>query len=129
MFFDVKGRFLQICKKKYIFKVPKIFENVNFAARAAEVADFFGIKLIKIYLIDRNVSLFENRKKVQNHSNLLYFTVHVWGPTARVAATSVYNVHCMNMPVLALSAHVMRCQVQNLVVRSKSNVAATSRVF
>ena len=102
MFFDVKGRFLQICKKKYIFKVPKIFENVNFAARAAEVADFFGIKLIKIYLIDRNVSLFENRKKVQNHSNLLYFTVHVWGPTARVAATSVYNVHCTCLSWLCL---------------------------
>ena len=46
--------------------------------RAANFADFFGIDVLKIYLISRNVKLFENCKKVQNHSTLLY---------------SVYNIH------------------------------------
>ena len=49
-----------------------------FLMRAANFADFFGIDVLKIYLISRNVKLFENCKKVQNHSTLLY---------------SVYNIH------------------------------------
>ena len=33
---------------------------------------FFGIELLKIYLIERNVSVFENcQKKLLNHSTLL----------------------------------------------------------
>ena len=40
------------------------FENENFAvcgmsARGAEIADFFRCKLLKIYLIDRNVEVFK----------------------------------------------------------------------
>ena len=37
---------------------------------AAKLADFFGIALIKIYLIGSIVLIFENRQKVLNHSNL-----------------------------------------------------------
>ena len=38
----------------------------------AKVSDFFGIGLIKIYLIGSIVPIFKNRKKVQYHSTLLY---------------------------------------------------------
>ena len=37
---------------------------------AAKLADFFGIALIKIYLIGSIVLICENRQKVLNHSNL-----------------------------------------------------------
>ena len=49
---------------------------------------FFGIELLKIYLIGRNLSLFENCKKVLNHSTLQYtrilevpflsYSIHKW---------------------------------------------------
>ena len=45
-------------KNKLIFKVP--------------FCRFSGIMLLKIYLIDRNLLLFENRSKVPNHSTLLH---------------------------------------------------------
>ena len=57
------------CKKnkKYFVRSLWIFEKENFAAHAifalsAEFADFFLIGLIIIYLIGRNVLLFENPK-------------------------------------------------------------------
>ena len=71
MFFEVKGRFVHIknIKKLKIFKVLVIFENENFNARATcactcdQTVRFFGMKLPKIYLIDRYVFIFDIRKK------------------------------------------------------------------
>ena len=53
-----------------MLKVPVIKKNQNSAPRAArarapEVADFWGTELVKIYLIDRKVYVFKNRKKCQ----------------------------------------------------------------
>ena len=47
-------------KKSYSLRYVQFFENENFAARAtstlaAKFSDFFGIDLLKIYLISRNV--------------------------------------------------------------------------
>ena len=57
----------------------RFFEKENFAAQTTrarcEICKFFGIDLLKIYLISRNVKLFENHKTVLNHSILLYSTV------------------------------------------------------
>ena len=44
--------------------------NFIYTFHVAKVCRFFFIEFLKIYLIDRNVSLFENRKKVLNHSTL-----------------------------------------------------------
>ena len=38
----------------------------------SEICRFFGIEILRIYLIGRNLSLFENCKKILNHSTLLY---------------------------------------------------------
>ena len=46
-----------------LHKLIVIFEKENYR--------FFGIELIKIYLIGSNVSIFKNRKNVVNHSTLL----------------------------------------------------------
>ena len=50
--------------------------NKNFVARVRPKLPVFGIEL-KIYLIDRNVSLFENGKKVINHSTLYILYIHI----------------------------------------------------
>ena len=39
----------------FIFKVPTIFEDENFAEGAAKFADFFVIDLLNKYLIRRNM--------------------------------------------------------------------------
>ena len=49
----------------FIYKVPVIFWKWKLCrACNAKFADFFYIKLLIIYLIGRNVSIFENRTKV-----------------------------------------------------------------
>ena len=45
-----------------------------------EIHRFLGIKLLKMYLIGRNVLLFENLKKVLNPSTLLYLGRPEMGP-------------------------------------------------
>ena len=50
--------------------------NKNFVARVRPKLPVFGIEL-KIYLIGRNVSLFENGKKVINHSTLYILYIHI----------------------------------------------------
>ena len=57
--------------KKNIF----IFKSENFAAHEpharSQIPCFFGIGLIKIYLIGIIVPVFKNRKEVLSHSTLL----------------------------------------------------------
>ena len=52
-------------------------ENENFTVRAPSVlaANFVWNWTPKIYLIGSNVSYFEKRKKVLNHSTLIYSKV------------------------------------------------------
>ena len=57
-----------------------IYENGNFAecaTRATEVADLSELISWK-YLINRDVSVFENRKEVLNHFTLLLELVKPW---------------------------------------------------
>ena len=53
-------RFVQILKN-IILRFLCFFENENFAAHEAHFADFSRFELRKLYLIDSNVSIFENR--------------------------------------------------------------------
>ena len=54
------------------FKVPVKFVKENFNARepfeCAATLTFFGIELLKIYLIDSNVSILENCKTVISYN-------------------------------------------------------------
>ena len=47
-----------------------IFWKWKFCQKCFEICRIFGIKLIKINLIGNSLSIFENRKKVVNHSTL-----------------------------------------------------------
>ena len=77
LFFEVIGRYLQIFRKKMlIFKVPVNFENENFAACMQQIRRFFGIRRIKLHMIGSIVTVFENRKKVLNHSTLIHSQLH-----------------------------------------------------
>ena len=76
MFFDERGRSLQILKK-LIFKVPMIKKNENFAASATNASSwqkfpFFRIEYLKIYLMSKKYVGFQKSKKLLNHSTLLY---------------------------------------------------------
>ena len=69
-----KVGFCKFSTKIYIFKVPVIFENENFAARVTRAHGrscwFFGNELLKINLIGSILSLFENLAKKPYHSTL-----------------------------------------------------------
>ena len=69
-----KVGFWKFSTKIYIFKVPVIFENENFAARVTRAHGrscwFFGNELLKMYLIGSILSLFENLAKKPYHSTL-----------------------------------------------------------
>ena len=70
--FEVNERYLQIFKKKIIFIFTVIKKNnENCVARAAEIGDFFKLNILKIYLIDSNVTIFESRKRTLNLSTLI----------------------------------------------------------
>ena len=75
----VQGRYLQILRKTNNFKASVNFESGNFATPAAKFVRFFGIELIKIFLIGSNVSIFKNRKKWEipppYPTCILYYTV------------------------------------------------------
>ena len=64
-------------QKIFIFKAPaifwkwKLFRACDVRARGRNCR-FFGIELLKIYLISRKVYVFKNPKKVLNHSTLVY---------------------------------------------------------
>ena len=49
-------------------------ENINFLGMT-ELNDFFRIELLKTYLNDITVPIFENGKKMLNYSTLLYCAV------------------------------------------------------
>ena len=62
-------------KRKVFVNLKKIFIYSNkrklFRGVLARLANFFGIELIKIYLVGSNVTVFENRKRVLYPSTLL----------------------------------------------------------
>ena len=96
MFFDERGRSLQILKK-LIFKVPMIKKNENFAASATNASSwqkfpFFRIEYLKIYLMSKKYVGFQKSKKLLNHSTLLY-SVQV-----------LYIVHSRTVEELQVSA-------------------------
>ena len=63
LFFDVKERYLQI-----FLKISRTGPNKR----------FFGIKLLKIYLISRNVPVFENLKKCYIYYCTVWLTsIHI----------------------------------------------------
>ena len=76
LFFEVKGRYLQIFKKVFNYKIPLMFESENLAMHEllarSQILLFFGIGLIKIYLIGTKVPVFKNRKKgsISLHPNV-----------------------------------------------------------
>ena len=64
-------------KKIFIFKALVIFWKWKLccacnARTRGRNCRFFGIELLKIYLISRKVYVFKNPKKVLNHSTLVY---------------------------------------------------------
>ena len=59
-------------KKYSVLRSPWFFKNENFAGRVTRTRAAEVIELIQIYLVGRNVSLFENRKKMLNHSTLIF---------------------------------------------------------
>ena len=61
LFFDAQSDFLKI----------KTLPRVRRARALGRSCRFFGIELLKVYLIGRNVTLFENRKNMRNHSTIL----------------------------------------------------------
>ena len=67
-----KEAFCKFSKKTYwLLRALWFFENENFAGcKMAENTIYYWV--LKLCLISRNVSLFENCKKVLNHSTLLY---------------------------------------------------------
>ena len=74
MFIDFKGRYMQIKKNNFIFKIPVIFENENFAAPAPLARGinclFFGIDLVKIKQYpDRQQCVYFRKlqQKIVNH--------------------------------------------------------------
>ena len=74
------------------------FESENFAARAANFAEFLGIELIKIYLPDRHytvVSIFKNRKKFfitpPYSTNLQYMLLTSNSPYCRTARNYIFS--------------------------------------
>ena len=67
-FFKVKGRYLQIFKKKSFFKIPVIFESENFVCATRQIRRFFLIGLIKMYLIGSKVPVSVKCKKYYNIS-------------------------------------------------------------
>ena len=76
LFFEVKGRYLQIFKKVFNYKIPLMFESENLAMHEllarSQILLFFLIGLIKIYLIGTKVPVFKNRKKgsISLHPNV-----------------------------------------------------------
>ena len=58
-------------KNILIFKTPVIVWNWKLCRARGRSCQFLGIELLKIYLIGRNLLLFENCQKVLNHSTLV----------------------------------------------------------
>ena len=71
--FDVNNSKTIFGENFFIFSIKKEgFRNKNILIFKVPFCRFSGIMLLKIYLIDRNLLLFENRSKVPNHSTLLH---------------------------------------------------------
>ena len=91
LFFEVKGIYLQIFNKKYLFlRSMWFFENENLAA-SGKICKFFGIELIimycTMYIFGSNVSIFKNRKEWKSlHPNKQDPTWYV--------STGFYRLRC-----------------------------------
>ena len=84
----IKKGFCKFSKKILVFKVPVFIWKLNFGRACSRSCRFFGIELLKLYVICRNVS-----QKVQNHSTLLYSTkINSWFFTCCAGCCNSYNI-------------------------------------